>query len=253
MARYFLTLSYNGSDFNGWQSQHNTPDTVQQVLEEKFAMLLNEKIQLTGCGRTDTGVNAKNFVAHFDCHNDSLIEKKSDWVYKLNSVLPDSIAIHNIRQVNSKAHARYDARERVYYYYLARQKDPFRKNFTWFFHGDLDFETMNKAAVALKEYRDFTSFSKVHTQNKTNNCAITRAIWHRSGTHEWRFAISSDRFLRGMVRAIVGTLVLVGKGRLTIAQFREIIEARNRNLAGMNAPAHALFLAGIKYPEEIYV
>lgn len=253
MARYFLTLSYNGSDFNGWQAQLNTPHTVQQVLEEKLSMLLREKITLTGCGRTDTGVNARNYIAHFDSLDLSLAKKKKDWIHKFNNILPDSIVVSDIKPVIENAHARFHATQRVYNYYLAQTKDPFRKAFTWYVYGELDFELMNTAAAFLLEYNDFTSFSKLNTQNKTNNCRITRAAWHKCGEHEWRFTISSDRFLRGMVRAIVGTLVLVGKNKISLQQFRQIIESKNRNVAGMNAPANALFLAGIKYPEEVYV
>jgi tRNA pseudouridine38-40 synthase len=253
MARYFLTLSYNGSDFNGWQAQLNTPNTVQQVLEEKISMLLREKITFTGCGRTDTGVNAKNYTAHFDSHEPALIQKKSDWIHKFNNILPDSIAVSDIKPVIETAHARFHATQRVYNYYLAQTKDPFRRAFTWYVYGNLDFDLMNKAAAFLMEYKDFTSFSKLNTQNKTNNCEITRAVWHKCGENEWRFTISADRFLRGMVRAIVGTLVLVGKNKLSLQQFRQIIETRDRNAAGMNAPANALFLTGIKYPKELYV
>lgn len=252
MSRFFLTLSYNGSQFNGWQVQDNTPNTVQQVLEEKLSMILKEKIELLGCGRTDAGVNARNFVAHFDSHCPDLIENKNHWIYKFNTVLPPSIAVHNIQKVRDDAHARFHATQRVYYYYLNKQKNPFRDNFSWYVYGDLDFDLMNKAAGILLEYEDFTSFSKLHTQTHTNNCKITQAVWHKSGEHEWRFAIKADRFLRGMVRAIVGTLVMVGKNKITISDFRKIIEAKDRTKAGNNAPANALFLAGIKYPKEIF-
>lgn len=252
MARFFLTLSYNGTDFNGWQIQENTPNTVEQVLEDKLSMLLKESVDLVGCGRTDTGVHAKNYVAHFDCHCTDLIENKNHWIYKFNTVLPASIAVQNIQKVKESAHARFDATQRVYYYYLSRRKDPFRDPFSWYVYGDLDFDLMNKAAQVLLDYEDFTSFSKLNTQNKTNICKITKVTWQKSGPHEWRFTISADRFLRGMVRAIVGTLVMVGKNKLTINDFKNIIEAKNRQAAGNNAPANALFLTGISYPKEIY-
>lgn len=253
MARFFLTLSYNGSPFNGWQVQENTPNTVQQVLEEKLSMLLKERIALTGCGRTDTGVNAKNYVAHFESECPDLVANKDHWIYKFNTVLPPSIGIHNIRAVTAAAHARFDAEQRVYYYYLSRQKDPFRDDFTWYVYGELDFDLMNRAAELLLEYTDFTSFSKAHTQVKTNNCKITKAVWHQSGPNEWRFSIRADRFLRGMVRAIVGTLVMVGRNKLTVSDFRKIIEAKDRKAAGSNAPANALFLSGIHYPKSVYL
>jgi tRNA pseudouridine38-40 synthase len=252
MARYFLTLSYNGAGFNGWQIQDNTPNTVEQVLEEKLSMLLKEKIDLVGCGRTDAGVNAKNYVAHFDSHCVDLIENKGHWIYKFNTVLPPSVAIQNIQKVMDEAHARFYAKQRVYHYYLGSFKDPFRDQFSWYVYGALDFELMNKAAAVLLEYEDFTSFSKLHTQNKTNNCRITKAVWQKSGPHEWRFTITADRFLRGMVRAIVGTLVAVGKNKITISDFKRIIEAKDRKVAGNNAPANALFLTGIEYPKEIF-
>jgi tRNA pseudouridine38-40 synthase len=252
MARFFLTLSYNGTDFNGWQVQENTPNTVEQVLEEKLSMLLKEKIDLVGCGRTDAGVHAKNYVAHFDSHCADLIENKNHWIYKFNTVLPATISVQNIQKVKPTAHARFEAQQRVYYYYLNQQRDPFREAYTWYVYGDLDFELMNKAAALLPEYEDFTSFSKVNTQTKTNNCKITKAIWQKSGSREWRFTISSDRFLRGMVRAIVGTLVMVGKNKITLDDFKKIIEAKDRKVAGNNAPANALFLVGIKYPKEVF-
>lgn len=253
MARYFLKLSYKGGAFNGWQVQENTPNTVQQVLEEKMAMLLKEKMALTGCGRTDTGVNAKNYYAHFDAQLPDLLSNKQQWIYKLNTVLPPDIAVHDIIPVIPTAHARFDATERQYYYYLSRQKNPFRSAYTWYVYGELDFELMNKAAQVLLEYQDFTSFSKLNTQNKTNNCSITKAIWQQTGEEEWRFTIRANRFLRGMVRAIAGTLVLVGKNKISLQDFRQIIESKNRALAGGNAPAHPLFLSGIRYPNTIFL
>jgi tRNA pseudouridine38-40 synthase len=253
MARYFLTLSYNGTDFNGWQIQENTPNTVEQVLEEKLSMLLKEKIDLIGCGRTDTGVHAKNYIAHFDSHCQDLVENREHWIYKFNTVLPPEVAVQNIRKVKDNTHARFEATQRVYYYYLSQQKNPFRDMFSWYVYGNLDFELMNKAAGILLEYQDFTSFSKVNTQSKTNNCRITKAVWKKSGPAEWRFTISADRFLRGMVRAIVGTLVMVGKNKITLDDFRKIIEAKDRKQAGNNAPPNALFLVGIDYPKEVFV
>ena len=252
MARFFLTLSYNGINFNGWQIQENTPNTVEQVLEEKLSMLLKEKIDLIGCGRTDAGVHAKNYIAHFDSHCTDLISNKDHWIYKFNTILPPTIAVQNIQRVKDTSHARFEATQRVYYYYLSQQKNPFRDIFNWYVYGELDFDLMNKAAATLLDYEDFTSFSKVNTQNKTNNCKITKAIWQKNGEQEWRFTISADRFLRGMVRAIVGTLVMVGKNKITITDFKKIIEAKDRRVAGNNAPSNALFLVGINYPKEIF-
>lgn len=253
MARFFLTLSYNGRNFNGWQIQDNTPNTIQQVLEEKMSMLLKEKIEITGCGRTDTGVNARNYVAHFNSQNKDLIDNKKHWLYKFNTVLPPSVSVSDIKSVKENAHARFDAQERTYFYFLHQEKNPFIEPFSWYVHGELDFELMNKAAEVLKEYTDFSSFSKANTQVKTNNCKIYKAVWHKVNKNEWRFTISADRFLRGMVRAIVGTLILVGKNKITIQDLRKIIEAKDRSAAGQNAPAEALFLTGIKYPKDIYL
>ncbi len=253
MPRFFLTLSYNGTGYNGWQAQDNTPNTIQQILQEKLSMILQEQVELTGCGRTDTGVNAKNYMAHFDSNCPDLIENKNHWVYKFNTVLPVSISVNNIHKVKDDAHARYHAEERTYFYFLHQQKNPFIENSSWYLYGDLDFELMNKAAALLLNYSDFTSFSKLHTQNKTNNCKITKALWQNSHEHEWRFTICADRFLRGMVRAIVGTLVLVGRKKISLEEFKKVIEAKDRTAAGQNAPAHGLFLTGIKYPTQLFI
>jgi tRNA pseudouridine38-40 synthase len=252
MPRYFLTLSYNGTGFNGWQIQENTPNTVQQVMQEKLSMILNEQIELLGCGRTDTGVNARDFVAHFDSNLVGLNENKRQWIYRFNNVLPPEISVQNLQSVVYNAHARFHATQRLYYYHIHLQKNPFIERFSFYVHGEIDFELMNLAAATLLEYNDFTSFSKLHAQTKTNICKITKAEWLRSNAHQWRFSISADRFLRGMVRAIVGTLLLVGRNKITIAEFRKIVEAKDRQAAGSNAPPEALFLAGIKYPKEIY-
>lgn len=252
MSRFFLTLSYDGTDFNGWQIQDNTPNTVEQVLEEKLSMILKEEIDLVGCGRTDAGVHARNYIAHFDSHCQDLISNKAHWIYKFNTVLPRQISVQDIRKVKDTTHARFEATQRVYYYYLSQQKDPFRDPFTWYVYGELDFDLMNRAAAILLEYEDFTSFSKVNTQNKTNNCRITKALWQKSGAREWRFTISADRFLRGMVRAVVGTLVMVGKNKISIDDFRKIIEAKDRGKAGNNAPANALFLTAVNYSKDIF-
>ncbi len=252
MQRYFLSLSYNGSTYNGWQIQNNTPNTIQQVLEEKIGMIMKEKIELVGCGRTDTGVNAKNYIAHFDSKILDLHQNKIHLIYKFNRVLPICISINDFLLVKENAHARFDAIERTYYYFIHQHKNPFIENFSTYVYGDIDFELMNKAAKILYEYNDFTSFSKLHTQTKTNNCKISKAVWQKTNSNEWRFVITADRFLRGMVRAIVGTLLLVGKNKITLQEFKNIIESKDRSNAGNNAPAEALFLTGIKYPNHIY-
>lgn len=253
MPRFFLTLSYNGSGFNGWQIQENTANTVQQVLEEKMSMILQERIELLGCGRTDAGVNARNYIAQFDSNVPDLVSNKTHWIYKFNTVLPTQIAVHNIRRVRDNASARFDATQRVYHYYINQLKDPFTDAFSAYVYGELDFDLMNRAAAILLEYTDFTSFSKLHTQTHTNNCNITKAVWQMAGPGRWRFTISADRFLRGMVRAVVGTLMLVGKNKIALSEFRSIIEARDRQAAGKNMPPQALFLAGIQYPKEVFI
>ncbi len=217
-----------------------------------MSMIMKEKIELVGCGRTDTGVNAKNYIAHFDSNYLDLAQNKKHWIYKINTVLPTSISINDIVLVKENAHARFDAIERTYYYFIHQHKNPFIENFSTYVYGDVDFELMNKAAKILYDYNDFTSFSKLHTQTKTNNCKITKAVWQKTNVNEWRFVITADRFLRGMVRAIVGTLLLVGKNKITLQEFKNIIECKDRSKAGNNAPAEALFLTGIKYPKHIY-
>ena len=252
MARYFLTLSYNGKDYNGWQAQNNTANTVQQVLENKLELVLKQKIELVGCGRTDTGVSAKNYVAHFDYDLENLIEKKTFWLHKFNTILPECISVENLQKVTNTAHARFDAQTRTYHYFINQQKNAFIQGYSYYLFGDLDFERMNTAAIELYNYIDFTSFSKLHAQTKTNNCKITKAVWEEITTNQWRFTITADRFLRGMVRAVVGTLLLVGKHKITIAEFKQIIEAKNRQHAGNNVPATPLFLIEINYPQHIF-
>ncbi|MEI6019484.1 MAG: tRNA pseudouridine(38-40) synthase TruA, partial [Bacteroidota bacterium] len=248
----FITLSYNGSNFNGWQIQLNTPNTIQQVLEDNFNLIFKEKVAVTGCGRTDAGVHARNYVAHIDLHKDMSLEELNKITFKLNKILPSSISIQIIEAVKAEAHARFDATSRVYQYYICRQKNPFRDTFRHYVYGDLNFELMNQAAKLLCEYEDFTSFSKLHTQNKNNLCKISYAQGLPCGEKEWLFKITANRFLRGMVRAIVGTLLQVGRNKISIEEFKTIIEAKNRSKAGENVPAHALFLCGIQYPKHIY-
>ncbi len=252
MPRYFLTLSYNGTPYNGWQRQENTPNTVQQVMDEKLSMILQEKIELLGCGRTDTGVHAKDFIAHFDANCKDLLSNKKQWIYKFNNVLPVEISVQDIRGVLYTAHARFSATQRVYHYHIHQEKNPFVSSFSYYVYGDIDFELMNKAAELLLGTQDFTSFSKLHAQTKTNVCTVTKAVWQKTNNHQWRFTISADRFLRGMVRGIVGTLFLVGRNKITLEGFKNIIDLKDRKLAGSNVPPHALFLVGINYPKEIF-
>ena len=252
MTRYFVTLSYDGSNYHGWQIQQNTPNTIQQVLETNLSLILGHQIAVTGCGRTDTGVHAKNYVAHIDLTQTLEKEEINKLIYKLNKILPKAIAIHGLTEVKETAHARFDATERTYYYYLSQQKNPFRETYTYHSFAELDFELMNDAAHWLLQFQDFKSFSKLNTQNKTTLCQITYAKWICCGEKEWLFKIKANRFLRGMVRAIVGTLIQVGKKQITVEEFKNIIEAKDRKFAGPNVPAKALFLCGIQYPKNIY-
>jgi tRNA pseudouridine38-40 synthase len=208
---------------------------------------------VTGCGRTDTGVHARAYYAHFTCRNTDLTANTAHWVYKLNTVLPSDISIFSIQKVKDQAHARFDATSRTYNYFLHQHKNPFIENLSWHQYGFIDFELMNKACEILMETKDFTSFSKVNTQTKTNICYVSEAVWIQLDENEWCFVITADRFLRNMVRAIVGTLLMVGRNKITLADFRKIIENKDRNAAGMSAPAHALFLTDIKYPEDTFL
>ncbi|MEG1543854.1 MAG: tRNA pseudouridine(38-40) synthase TruA [Tannerellaceae bacterium] len=249
MNRYFLYLGYNGKPFCGWQIQPNGI-TVQQTIEEALATLLRAPVPIVGAGRTDAGVHARLMVAHFDWH-----EPIADLVFlteKLNRLLPKEIAVYRIVPVTPDAHARFDATSRTYCYYVTTQKNPFDYDLTCKLHGALDFEAMNAACRVLSDYTDFTSFSKLHTDVKTNNCRITKAEWKPEGEASWVFTIRADRFLRNMVRAIVGTLFEVGRGKLSIEGFRQVIEAKDRGKAGTSAPGHALFLVDITYPEHLF-
>lgn len=249
MPRYFICLSYDGSNYHGWQVQPNAP-TVQEKLESALSLLMRTPISVTGAGRTDTGVNASTMVAHADFSEE--IDCKQI-AYRLNKILPPDIAIHYIRRVKDSAHARFDATSRRYRYYVSTAKNPFNRRYTCRLTGEIDFDAMNEAAAVLPEYTDFTSFSKLHTDTKTNNCKIAYARWSRLSADEWVFEIEADRFLRNMVRAIVGTLLMIGRGKIAKEQIREIIEKKLRSEAGDSAPAQALFLEEVKYPEDLFL
>lgn len=249
MQRYFIQLSYNGTAYHGWQMQENTLLTVQQVLNEMFSKLLNEPISIMGCGRTDTGVHATEFFAHLDTKQ-NLTENSDWWIFKFNRALPGDIAIQKIIAVDERANVRFDATRRTYKYFVTQKKDPFLINKAFHFYGDLDVKAMNEAAKLLFEYTDFTSFARTNTQNKTNNCTVYHAEWtEENGLLV--FTISANRFLRNMVRAIVGTLLKIGKGKATVDDFRNIIESKDRKKAGLSAIADGLYLVKIEYPEEI--
>lgn len=249
MFRYFIYFSYDGAAYHGWQVQPNAV-TVQQVLEEALAKLVRQPVPLVGAGRTDAGVNAACMVAHGDFPAEV---DCAQLVYKLNKILPPDIAVSDVRRVKDDAHARFDALSRRYNYRIVTAKSPFVRRYACRVMPGLDFEAMNRAAELLYEYKDFTSFSKLHTDVKTNNCKVTHAAWRRVGEHEWVFEIEADRFLRNMVRAIVGTLLLVGRGKMDVNGFRAVIENKARGEAGDSAPGEALFLVNVEYPNDIFL
>jgi tRNA pseudouridine38-40 synthase len=244
--RYFIYLSYKGTNYHGWQVQPNGI-SVQEKLQDALSTILQSKTEVVGAGRTDAGVHARQMVAHTDIEKS--ITNTSDLVYKLNSFLPTDIAIQKIVPVKDDAHARFDAISRTYEYWLTTAKDPFLTDAAMRAYGNIDFEAMNKAAQKLFDYTDFTSFSKLHTDAKTNNCRILKAIWEKRDENLWVFTIQADRFLRNMVRAIVGTLLEVGRGQLTVEDFCCIIEAKDRCKAGVSVPAQGLYLIEVTYSE----
>lgn len=241
--RYFITFSYDGTAYHGWQIQPHSV-SVQEELQKALSTLLRKPMEVVGAGRTDTGVHARKMIAHFD--SDDELEC-SQLVYKLNKLLPRDIAVQQVERVEEDMHARFSAKSRTYHYYVHLDKDPFLRSYSWQVYGNPDFELMNQAAVVLMEYTDFTSFSKVNTDTKTNDCTITEAHWDRVGEGQWRFTITANRFLRNMVRAIVGTLMEVGRGRMTIEQLRNVVDAKDRCRAGDSVPGNALFLVDVKY------
>lgn len=247
--RYFLELRYLGAAYCGWQRQPDQP-SVQQTLERGLTTLLREKIEVTGAGRTDTGVNASYYVAHFDCSEP--VADPAQIVYKLNFLLPGDISVWSLTPVGDDAHARFHAREREYRYYIEPYKNPFTRHLTWQYYVPLDLERMNRAAALLLDYADFTSFAKLNSNNRTNICHVMRAGWEPLPDGRLCFTIRADRFLRNMVRSIVGTLVDVGRGRYTSEDFRAIIESRDLSRSSAGAPAQGLFLSDVRYPAEIF-
>lgn len=242
--RYFITFSYDGTHYHGWQIQPSGV-SVQEVLQKALSTLLRQEICVTGAGRTDAGVHARTMVAHFDW--DGLPIEEVQLTYKLNRLLPRDIAVRKTERVDDIMHARFSATSRTYYYYLHTSKDPFLRAYSWETHYELDFELMNQAAATLLEYDDFAAFCKSHSDVKTTRCHVTTAKWHQTSSTTWYFEITANRFLRNMVRAVVGTLVEVGRHRLSINDFRRVIEGKQRTAAGESMPAHALFLEDIRY------
>jgi tRNA pseudouridine38-40 synthase len=244
--RYFLELAYEGTRYHGWQLQPNAV-TVQQKLNEALAILLRQPIETTGAGRTDTGVHARQLFVHFDYQNDLKPIDLVRFEAGINALLPFDIAVKQIKPVHPEAHARFDATLRSYEYHIHFQKDPFKQNYSWLVKGALDVEAMNRATQILMEYTDFSCFSKSNTQVFTNNCKVTRAKWVMKD-EGLVFHISADRFLRNMVRAIVGTCLMVGRHEIEPEGIHQIIESKNRSNAGTSVPACGLYLTEVKYP-----
>ena len=242
--RFFITLSYDGTRYHGWQVQPNG-SSVQEKLQWALSTILRQDIQVTGAGRTDAGVHARMMVAHFDV--ESMDFELQDLAYKLNRLLPQDIAIQKMELVSDEMHARFSATSRTYHYYIHTVKDPFLRAYSCELHYPFDFQLMNKAAAILMTYEDFGAFCKAHADVKTTLCHITAAEWHQTSPSTWYFEITANRFLRNMVRAVVGTLIDVGRGRLSLDDFRKVIEGKRRTEAGESMPANALFLEDVQY------
>ncbi|MBP5381073.1 MAG: tRNA pseudouridine(38-40) synthase TruA [Bacteroidaceae bacterium] len=250
MSRYFIQLSYDGTAYHGWQVQPNGV-SVQETLQQALSTILRQPIEIVGAGRTDAGVHAQMMVAHFD-YQEKLDE--GQLVYKTNKLLPPDIAVQRVYPVSEEMHARFSATSRTYHYYIHTKKSPFQRHYSWQITYPLDFDRMNEAAARLLDYKDFTSFSKTQTDTKTNICHITEARWITSPIPSkegeegsFCFTITANRFLRNMVRAIVGTLIEVGRGRMTVEEFCRVIEGKDRCSAGESVPGHGLFLVDISY------
>lgn len=249
MHRYFIQLAYHGAAYHGWQSQANA-HSVQDELEKCFRLKLRQHISITGCGRTDTGVHARDYYAHFDSHEPfSDCRQLTD---ELNQFLPPDIVLRRIIPVAADAHARFDAIERTYHYHISREKNPFSTQTSWYVYGKLDVDAMQEAAALILQFEDFTSFCKLHSQTSNNLCKVTAGYWMQSG-ESLVFVITANRFLRNMVRAIVGTLVMVGRQKISVTDFQHIIASMDRSKAGMSAPPQGLFLESVRYPDTVFL
>lgn len=243
ILRYFIELAYNGSNYHGWQYQPNA-NSVQETLNKALSTILKSDIDSVGAGRTDTGVHAKQMFAHFDSESELDVPQL---VHKLNSFLPKDIAISNLHLVNDNAHARFDATKRTYEYHIHQLKDVFENETSWHYQNELDIDKMNASCKILFDHTDFECFSKVNTDVNTFNCKIYQANWQQI-ENKLVFTISADRFLRNMVRAIVGTMINIGSGKISLDDFTKIIESKDRSQAGFSVPAHGLYLTKIEYP-----
>lgn len=264
MERYFIFLQYDGANYHGWQIQPNGK-SIQEELMRSLSILLKTETEVIGAGRTDAGVNAGKMVAHFDVAEPIEPEngqRFEDWmVHKLNRMLPNDIVVEKLKKVKNDAHARFSAVSRTYQYHIVTGNTAFSRHYAYHFPHPLDFGLMNDAANKLFDYTDFTSFSKLHTDTKTNICHIMHAQWTReadlmyspSNVEHWVFTIKADRFLRNMVRAIVGTLIDVGRGAISTDEFCKIIEEKNRCSAGTSVIGNALFLVDVEYPQDIFI
>lgn len=243
MARYFIHLSYDGTNYHGWQVQPNG-SSVQAELQRALSTLLRQPIEIVGAGRTDAGVHARKMVAHFDV--EELLDLKQT-AYRMNRILPRDIAVEKIERVGDDMHARFSATSRTYHYYIHTHKDPFCRAYSCETHYDLDFDAMNEAARVLLTQDDFASFCKTGADVKTTICHVTHAQWHQTSPTTWYFEITANRFLRNMVRAVVGTLIDVGRHRIDLEDFKQIVENKTRTAAGESMPGHALFLEDVTY------
>lgn len=243
MQRYFITFSYDGTNYHGWQVQPNG-NSVQAEMQRALSVLLREEVQVVGAGRTDAGVHARQMVAHMDSDN---AINCANLAYKLNRLLPRDIAVSDVSPVDISMHARFSATSRTYHYYVHIAKDPFHRAYSYELHYTPDFEAMNSAAAILLEYEDFAAFCKSNTDVKTTLCRVTEAHWVKDTDNNWHFVITANRFLRNMVRAVVGTLLDVGRGRIGVDDFRRIVERRKRTGAGESMPGNALFLEKVTY------
>tara|TARA_B100000780_G_scaffold164310_1_gene114852 strand:- start:171 stop:923 length:753 start_codon:yes stop_codon:yes gene_type:complete len=246
MPRYFIHLAYDGGAFCGWQIQPNAR-SVQGDLEENLTKVLREPIYVTGCGRTDTGVHASDFYAHFDVNHSVDGEQLA---YKINKMMGGEVAVFSIFQVEDDLHARFSALDRTYHYFIQTTPNPFKRDFSWYFPYELDLEKMNQAAASLLEFDDFSSFCRSGSDVTNHLCDVRKAIFEPIDGG-YRFEISANRFLRNMVRAVVGTLLEVGTGKISVDEFKQIVKQKDRKRAGASAKAHGLFLCKIKYPDSI--